>query len=47
MNWDDKVMEDFMGGTSSTHGKKRGMHTGFWWVKQKERDHLHTELSPS
>jgi hypothetical protein len=29
-----------MGGTYSTYGGKREMHTGFWWGNLREGDHL-------
>jgi hypothetical protein len=32
------MKEDDMGRAYSTH-RGRGMHMGFWWGSQKERDH--------
>jgi hypothetical protein len=32
------VKEDEMGMSCNTH-ERRGMHAGFWWKSQKERDH--------
>jgi hypothetical protein len=26
------------------HGGRRGMHVGFWWESQKERDHLEENI---
>jgi hypothetical protein len=28
-----------MGGAISTNGGRRGMHIGYWWESQNERDH--------
>jgi hypothetical protein len=35
----DQVKEDQMGRTCSTNGRRRGMHIGYWWDNQKEREH--------
>jgi hypothetical protein len=34
-----QVKEDEMGRACSTKGGRRGMHIGYWWESQKERDH--------
>jgi hypothetical protein len=33
-----QVKEDEMGRACSTNGE-RGMHIGYWWESQEERDH--------
>lgn len=38
-NYNDQVKEVEMGRECSMHGGGRGMHTGFRWQGQKERDH--------
>jgi hypothetical protein len=35
----DQVKENEMGGACSTNVGRRGMHVGYWWDSQKERDH--------
>jgi hypothetical protein len=33
------VKEDEMGKECSTNTGRRGIHIGYWWESQKERDH--------
>jgi hypothetical protein len=35
----DEIKEDEMGRASSSHGRERKKHVGFWWGKQNERGH--------
>jgi hypothetical protein len=37
---DDQMKEDEMGRACSTNMGRRGMHIGYWWESQKERDQL-------
>jgi hypothetical protein len=34
------MKEDEMGRACSTNGGRVGMHIGYWWESQKERDRL-------
>jgi hypothetical protein len=35
----DQAKEDEISRACSRHGGRKGMHGGFWWESQKERDH--------
>ena len=36
----DRIENNGMGGTYSTHGGGGEVYTGFWWGNLRERDHL-------